>query len=159
MTDPDVANARIIGITTGRTHMDHAATMRGAYDRINAHDVDGFGDLLHDDFVEHETLEGFPPTKEGVKQFFAENFAAFSDFRFEVDDVFATDDKAVGRFRMVGTHDGDFMGIPATGKRVEVPGIDIVRFDENGLGVEHWGAFDTMTLMQQLGLAPEGPPA
>jgi steroid delta-isomerase-like uncharacterized protein len=139
--------------------MDHAATMRRAYELLNDHDVDGFGDLLSDDFVEHEPLEGFPPTKDGVKAFFRDNIAAFSDFRFAIDDVFACGDKAVGRFRMNGTHDGDFMGIPATGKSVDVPGIDIIRFDDAGLAVEHWGAFDTMVMMQQLGLAPEGPPA
>ncbi len=139
--------------------MDPAALMRKAYELINAHDIDAFGDMLSDDFVEHEALEGFAPTKEGVKEFFTANIAAFSDLRFEIEDTFAGGDKGVGRFRMVGTNDGAFMGMPATGKRVDVPGIDIVRFGEDGLGVEHWGAFDTMAMMQQLGLAPDAPTA
>ena len=137
--------------------MDHAATMRRAYDLINAHDLDGFGDLLSDDFVEHESLEGIPPTKEGVKQFFAMNFAAFSDLRLEVEDIIASGDKAVCRFRMIGTNDGELMGMPATGKTVDAQGIDIIRFNEDGIGVEHWGAFDSMAMMQQLGLVPDGP--
>lgn len=139
--------------------MDHAATMRRAYELINAHDVEGFAELLSDDFVEHEELEGLPPTKEGVKQFFAMNFAAFSDLRFEVEDIIASGDKVVGRFRMIGTNDGDFMGMPATGKRVDVQGIDIIRFNEDAIGVEHWGVFDAMAMMQQLGVVPEGAPA
>jgi predicted ester cyclase len=139
--------------------MDPAAQMRKAYELINAHDIEAFGDMLSDDFVEHEALEGFAPTKEGVKEFFTANIAAFSDLRFEPEDVFAGGDKAVGRFRMVGTHDGDFMAMSATGKRVDVAGIDIIRFDESGVAVEHWGAFDTMAMMQQLGLAPDGPAA
>ena len=139
--------------------MDHAATMRECYDLINAHDVEGFSKFLAEDFVEHEVLEGLPPTKEGVKQFFAMNFAAFSDLRFEIEDIVASGDKVVGRFRMVGTNDGEFMGMPATGKSVDVQGIDIIRFNEEGLGVEHWGVFDAMTMMQQLGVVPEGAPA
>ena len=139
--------------------MDHAATMRECYDLINAHDVEGFSKFLAEDFVEHEVLEGLPPTKEGVKQFFAMNFAAFSDLRFEIEDIVASGDKVVGRFRMVGTNDGEFMGMPATGKSVDAQGIDIIRFNEEGLGVEHWGVFDAMTMMQQLGVVPEGAPA
>ena len=50
--------------------MDHAATMRRAYDLLNAGDIDGFGDLLADDFVEHEELPGLEPAKDGVKAFF-----------------------------------------------------------------------------------------
>ena len=138
--------------------MDHAATMQRAYDLINARDLDGFGDLLSDDFVEHEDLSGLPQTKEGVKEFFRANYAAFPDLRFEADDIIASGDRVAARFRMTGTNDGEFMGMPATGKKVDAQGVDIVRFDENGIGVEHWGVFDAMTMMQQLGVIPEGPP-
>jgi predicted ester cyclase len=51
------------------------------------------------------------------------------------------------------------MGMPATGKRFEVEEIDIVRFFEDGLAHEHWGIFDAMKMMQQLGVIPEAPPA
>ena len=50
--------------------MDHATTMRSAYERINAGDIDGFGDLLADEFVEHEEIPGLSPTKEGVLVYF-----------------------------------------------------------------------------------------
>jgi predicted ester cyclase len=49
------------------------------------------------------------------------------------------------------------MGIPPTGKAIDVPAIDIIRFDDDGLAHEHWGVFDVMTMMQQLGVVP--PPA
>ena len=51
------------------------------------------------------------------------------------------------------------MGMPATGKTIDIEAIDIVRFDDEGLGVEHWGTTDTMKMMQQLGVVPEGAPA
>lgn len=139
--------------------MDHAATMRRAYDLINAGDIDGFGDLLADDFVEHEQAPGLAPDKEGVKTFFRMYRAAFPDLRMDVEDVIASGDKVVTRARATGTHEGDFMGMPATGRRVDVQLVDIVRFADDGLAHEHWGVFDTMTMMQQLGAVPEGAPA
>jgi steroid delta-isomerase-like uncharacterized protein len=137
--------------------MDHAATMRRFYDFVNARDVDGFGELMADDFVEHEVIE-FPPTKEGVQEFFRAQIAAFSDLKMTVEDVIASGDKVVARIQVTGTNDGDYIGMPATGKAVDVQGIDIVRFRDDGLAVEHWGVFDALTMMQQLGLAPEEPP-
>ena len=139
--------------------MDHQTTMRRSYELLNAHDVDGFGGLLADDFVEHEGFPGFPPTKEGVKDIFRMYFAAFSDLRFQVEDVLSDGDKVVGRARCSGTNDGEFMGMPATGKSFEVSEIDIVRFGDDGLAHEHWGVFDAMSMMQQLGAIPTGAPA
>jgi predicted ester cyclase len=51
------------------------------------------------------------------------------------------------------------MGVPPTGKRVEVQLIDIMRFDDAGLVREHWGVVDMLSLMQQIGAVPAGPPA
>jgi steroid delta-isomerase-like uncharacterized protein len=137
--------------------MDHAATMRRAYDLINAGDIDGFVALLADDFVEHEETPGLSPTKEGVKEFFKMYRAAFPDLRFEPQDIIASGDRVVVRARATGTHQGEFMGMPATGKSVDVQLVDIVRFGDDGLGREHWGVFDALAMMQQLGVAP-GPP-
>jgi steroid delta-isomerase-like uncharacterized protein len=139
--------------------MDYAATMRSAYDRINMGDIEGFGALLADDFVEHEETPGFPPTKEGVVQFFRMYRAAFPDLRMDTEDVLASGDKTVARVRATGTHQGELMGIPPTGKRVDVQLIDIMKFDDAGLVREHWGVVDTMAMMQQLGVIPPGPPA
>lgn len=137
--------------------MDHAATMQRAYDLINAGDIDGFGALLADDFVEHEELPGLEPSKDGVLEFFGMWRAAFPDMQMEVQDVVASGDKVVFRVRTSGTHEGEFMGIPATGRRVDVQLVDIIRFGDDGLAHEHWGVFDTMTMMQQLGVVPDGP--
>lgn len=139
--------------------MDHAATMRRAYDLLNAGDIDGFGDILADDFVEHEALPGLDPGKEGVKAFFHMYRAAFPDLRMSPEDVLPSGDKVVARVRATGTHEGEFMGMPATGKGVDVQLVDIIRFGDDGLAREHWGVFDGMTMMQQLGAIPEGPSA
>lgn len=139
--------------------MDHAATLKSFYDLINAGDIDGFGELLADDFVEHEETPGFAPTKDGVKEFFRMYRAAFPDLRMDAQDVLTSGDKVVARVKAAGTHQGELMGMPATGRSMDVQLIDIVRFGDDGLAREHWGVFDALTMMQQLGLVPEGPPA
>src|SRR5436190_17510332 len=131
--------------------MDHAVTMRRAYELISSGDLEGFGALLSDDdFVEHEQTPGLEPTKEGVLQFFGMFRAAFPDLRMEPEQVFADGDKVAVYFRATGTNNGEFMGMPATGKSVEVHGMDIVRFGDDGLAREHWGLFDAMGMMRQL---------
>ena len=134
--------------------MDHGATMRRAYELINSGDIDGFGDLLADDLIEHEETPGIAPTKNGVLQFFRMYRAAFPDLRFEPEDYIASGDKVVVRVRATGTNSGDFMGMPATGKRMSIDLIDIVRFEDDGLAHEHWGVADVMAMMVQLGVVP-----
>jgi steroid delta-isomerase-like uncharacterized protein len=138
--------------------MDHAGTMRRAYELINAGNLDAFVDMLSDDFVEHEELPGVPPTKEGVRQFFAMYLTAFPDLRMNVEDMIASGDKVATRLRITGTHQGEFMGVPATGKPVDYEAIDIVRFGDDGVPLEHWGVTDAMRMMAQVGAIPEGPP-
>lgn len=139
--------------------MDHAATTRRIYDLLSTGDIDGFADLLADDVVEHEELPGLEPNKDGIATFFRAYVAAFPDLRMEVQDVVASGDKVVARVRATGTNQGEFMGMPATGQRIDVQLIDIFRFGDDGLTLEHWGVMDSMTMMQQLGLVPDGPPA
>jgi steroid delta-isomerase-like uncharacterized protein len=139
--------------------MDHATTMRRLYELINARDIDGFGRQLADDFAEREDLPGFPPTKAGVIQYFRMLIAAFPDLHMVAEDVIASGDKAVARVRATGTHKGTFAGMSATGKRVDVNLIDIIRFGDDGRAREHWGVFDQLAMMQQLGAIPAAPPA
>ena len=139
--------------------MDVSATTRRAYDLINAGDIDGFGDLLAEDFVEHEETPGLAPTKEGVLEFFRMYRAAFPDLQMRAEEVLVSGDKTVTRVRATGTHQGELMGMPPTGKSVDVKLIDIMQFDDAGLIREHWGLVDMLSMMQQLGATPEGPAA
>jgi len=139
--------------------MDHAATMRRLFELLSAGDVDGFGEHVADDFVEHEEIPGFEPGKAGVIEMFRMYLAAFPDLRLEAEDVLVDGDKVVARVRATGTHQGEFMGMPATGKSVDVQLIDIIRFGDDGLAREHWGVFDSLGMMQQLGAIPAPAPA
>jgi predicted ester cyclase len=146
----------LIGLITEArgTNVDNAATMRSAYERISAGDISGFGDLVADDFVEHEEIPGLTATKDGMLEYFGLLLSAFPDMRMDVEDLMADGDKTVARVRATATHDGEFMGIPPTGERVTMQLIDIMRFDEGGLVCEHWGVADMLSLMQQLGAVP-----
>ena len=74
------------------------------------------------------------------------------------EDVISSGDKVVARTRVTGTSTGTLMGMPPTGKSVNVQVIDILRFGDDGLVREHWGVMDMMSMMQQLGVAAQGPP-
>jgi len=125
--------------------------MEEVFDRGNISLID---ELFAPDFVEHEELPpGIPAGSEGVKQLSTMFRSAFPDFKATIDDMIAEGDKVVVRGTWSGTHEGEFMGIPPTGKRVSFGVIDIVRI-EGGKFVEHWGQMDNMGLMQQLGLIP-----
>jgi steroid delta-isomerase-like uncharacterized protein len=139
--------------------VNQAETMQRTYDLINEGDIDGFGELLAEGFVEHEEQPGLAPTKEGVLLFFRSYLAAFPDLHMDVAEILASGDKAVARVRVTGTHNGEFMGMPASGRSVDVQLIDIMRFDGAGLVCEHWGVVDMLSLLQQLGAIPDLSPA
>ena len=111
-------------------------------------------EFLAPDFVEREELPlGIPRDREGVKQFSTILRSAFPDLKATIDDIIAEGDKVVIRQTWSGTHKGEFMGIPPTGKSVSVGVIDIMRI-AGGKFVEHWGQMDSMGMMQQLGVIP-----
>jgi steroid delta-isomerase-like uncharacterized protein len=79
---------------------------------------------------------------------------AFPDLRMIEADSIKEGDKVAFRWLLSGTHAGEFMGVTATGKRVEAMGMDIVRL-ANGEIAEHWGEFDVMGLLRQIGVIPQ----
>ena len=90
---------------------------------------------------------------EALKQHIAAAEAGFPRYEMLADDLIAQDDKVVVRFIWRATHQGNFMGIPATGKQINVPAIIIYRIADNKI-VEHWMQSDAMAMMQQLGVQP-----
>jgi steroid delta-isomerase-like uncharacterized protein len=78
---------------------------------------------------------------------------AFPDSRVTIDDMIAEGDQVVTKKTFRGTHEGEFAGIPPTGKTVELQFVDIMRV-HNGKIVEHWNCIDQLSFMQQLGVIP-----
>lgn len=113
---------------------------------------DSYFDLYTEDTVLHG-YAGVEPGLDSIKQFYALIWTAFPDAHIEVQDIFAAGDKVVCRFVMHGSHQGDFMGVPPTGKPIALPGITILRFAE-GKCVERWSQADFLIVMQQIGALP-----
>jgi steroid delta-isomerase-like uncharacterized protein len=114
-------------------------------------------ELFAPEFVGHINLPPVPPmNREGVKSLFAMYHNAFSVLQTTIEDLIAEDDKVVGFLILKGTHTGNFMGIPATGKQIAFRTMDIFRIADEKI-VEHWAMPDQFSLRQQLGaISPTG---
>ncbi|MGD9093188.1 MAG: ester cyclase [Anaerolineales bacterium] len=136
------------------TEQNKALFRRMVEEVFNRGNIDLVDEFLAPDFIEREELPpGVPPGREGVKQLTSMLRSAFPDFKATIDDMIAEGDKVVVRMTWRGTHKGEFMGIPPTGKSVSFGVIDITRFAGDKF-VEHWGIMDSTSMMQQLGAVP-----
>jgi steroid delta-isomerase-like uncharacterized protein len=107
--------------------------------------------LFADDVVDHNAFPGQAPGREGIKETLVAYRAAFPNLTLTNDDIVVGSDRVVLRWTARGTHEGELMGIPASGAEVTMTGIDILRV-ENGKVVERWGEFNGLELMQQIGV-------
>jgi len=122
-------------------------------DRINARDLDGALALIGPAYVEHAARPGMPQGVDAVRAWFTLLWASFPDTQATIHDMIAEGDKVVIRMSAEGTHQGPFMGMPPTGKRLITTFIDIHRIVDGKI-VEHWNETDTLGMLQQLGLVP-----
>jgi steroid delta-isomerase-like uncharacterized protein len=131
--------------------MDNKAIARRFYDAVNAGRLEIIDEVVAEDYVEHEEFPGFDAAagRAGLRRFFETIREAFPDYTMTIEDMVAEGDKVFIRATLKGTQKGEFLGIPASGKRMEVPFADVARFD-GGRVVEHWGITDTGTMMRQL---------
>lgn len=106
-------------------------------------------EILADDFVDHTPFPGVPPTRDGVKVLFGYLRAAFPDLRVRIDEQVADGEKVVTRKTFAGTHRGEFMGAPPTGRPVSFEVIDILTV-RNGKIAEHRVVFDRMAIQEQI---------
>jgi steroid delta-isomerase-like uncharacterized protein len=119
-----------------------------------ANNPDTIDEVYAADLVWHEPdqdIRGY----EQAKQFVSTFFTAFPDLNATVEDVIAEGDKVVTRWTIRGTHQGEIEEFgPPTGKQAELQGISIHRIADGKI-VEEWNRYDNLSLLQQLGLAPE----
>jgi steroid delta-isomerase-like uncharacterized protein len=110
------------------------------------------------DYVTEAYLQNTPGVESGIAalQASVDMFhAAFPDIQYTVTHLGAEGDLVAARLVITGTQDGEFMGIPASGRRVSAAAINFWRV-EDGLLAEHWEVVDTLTFLQQLGVIPGG---
>jgi steroid delta-isomerase-like uncharacterized protein len=119
---------------------------------LNERKLELVDELIAPNYVNHNLPTG-DGGREGFRQMAGMFASAFPDMRITLHEVFGEGDRVGARGSWTGTHQGDFMGIPPTGKQVEVGYIDIWRV-EDGQFTENWVQMDLIGLMQQLGVAP-----
>jgi steroid delta-isomerase-like uncharacterized protein len=134
---------------------DQKAFVQAMFDSMTGDvDVDAMIDrFMAEDFVEHEAIPGMDNTRETPRQLFTMMLQAFPDFRATVHELLQDGDKVVARVTFGGTHEGEFMGVPASGNHVEWRAIDIIEV-RGDKAVAHWGAMDMAGAMAQMGAAP-----
>jgi steroid delta-isomerase-like uncharacterized protein len=133
---------------------DNAAIVRRFVDEvITQGHMELAAQYVWEDVVEQVPLPGQGPGLEGLKDILRGMRAAFPDLNFAIKEQITEGDKVASRFEWTGTHKGEFMGIPATGRQVQVGGIVIDRLVEHRIK-ETRIIMDTMGLMMQLGALP-----
>ena len=116
-------------------------------------------ELVADEYVGYEPSSPEPLRgKEGYREFVERYLTAFPDGRITVDQQIAEGDLVVNRWTGRGTNTGELLGMPPTGKQVTVTGITIARI-EGGKLREDWTSWDTLGMLQQVGVVPELAPA
>jgi steroid delta-isomerase-like uncharacterized protein len=135
--------------------MDVEATRRFAVERVEAlfnrgelHRVEEFVTL---DFVNHEAWAGEDPGYEGFRLRLGRLRAAFPDFHMEVEDVVVEGDMVAYRATVTGTHRGELLGVPPTGRTFRVQHIHMLRM-RDGRTCEHWASRDDLGMLIQLGV-------
>jgi len=91
---------------------------------------------------------------EGLKQFISQLHRAFPDLKYKVEGLSAEEDTVTCRWSVSGTHRGEMFNQPASGKRINITGTDVLRFS-NGKVVEVWACWDALGFYQQIGAIPE----
>jgi steroid delta-isomerase-like uncharacterized protein len=142
-------------MTTTTTGSRNETALVRAVERWNAGDLNGYLEV-YDDGIRLHGLSPEPLDKQAVRPFYESLFAAFPDNHLELHETFSAGDRLTTRFTLTGRHDGDFMGIPATGRRIALPGITILHF-RDGVCVERWVCSDMLGLLVQLGAVPPQP--
>ena len=113
--------------------------------------LDAFDKLVSQDIVDHDAAPeqaiGGPA---GFKAFFTMLRTAFPDINISVAHLTAHEDEIALAYTIEGTQTGAFAGIPATGKRINVRGMQIARY-RDGVMIERWGSSDELGILKQIG--------
>ena len=138
---------------------ENARTIRRIYDELwNERNLAIAEELIAEDGTNYDTgLVPMPFGPEEMKGTVRMITAAFPDNRHEVDEVIMDGDRVVLRCTLTGTHEGPFMGIPPTGRKIEVTEIHIYRLVD-GKAVEHRVGRDDLGAMRQLGIVADAVP-
>ena len=130
------------------------AVFQNMMSALNSKDLTTLESVGADDFVDNDAMPGMATDREGMINMMHMFLGAFPDLNITVNHWVAEGDLVLGAMTTSGTQTGEFMGMPPSGKKFSMSEMHMARV-ANGKIVEHWGVGDHMSMMQQLGLAPE----
>ncbi|MBP1205543.1 steroid delta-isomerase-like uncharacterized protein [Duganella sp. 1411] len=152
----DLADRKILGAAILRPHQPTPSDIAKSVVRRNTDEVQGggnfalFDQLFADDFVDHTPQPNCTPDKAGARALYQKLREAFPDFHAVIHWQTADGDRVTTYKTYHGTHQGDFLGVAATGRKIHFDTVDVMRV-RNGRIAEHWGVAHLYSLMQQLG--------
>lgn len=134
------------------TENNKALTRRFYEEVLGKGDVAVVDDIAVADYQEHDPLPGQGTGRAGLIDRVTALRTGMAP-QFSLENIIAEGDMVAVRWSSTGTHVGEFLGIPPTGKTYTIHGIDIYRVDNDRLA-EHWDVVDQLSMLQQLGLLP-----
>ena len=120
---------------------------------VNEGNLAAMDDFFTVDYIDHAAPSGTPPGAEGAKQFLSAVRISFPDLHLTIEEMIAERDKVMVLLTVRGTHKGELIGIPPTGKQATWKGVDILRIADSKIA-ERWVLRDHLFMMQQLVIIP-----
>ncbi len=117
---------------------------------INKGNLDAFRDIFAPNVVDHDPAPDQGNGPEGFIQFFTAFREAFPDLEIKPEHAVADEDNVALAYTATGSHKGNFLGIPATGKKIKIRGMQIAKF-KDGKIIERWGSSDELGILKQIG--------
>jgi len=117
--------------------------------------LEGLRDVVDAKALDHDPGPGQGLGPEGFIHYFGELRKGFPDLNIAAEKLVADDDSVALAYTITGTHQGEFMGLAPTGRKISARGVQIARF-QNGKLVERWGSSDQLGILQQLGVKAAG---
>lgn len=129
--------------------------MQRFYDEVfNKHNVAAMDSILASDFIDHNPAPGYGADVAGTKKSLADFFTGFPDLNVKVNFMVADSDMVTAQYTIIGTNTGSMVGMPPTNKKMDIDGVDIIKF-KDGKAVEHWGYMEEGKVMAQLGITTD----
>ncbi len=138
------------------SQQDNISATKRFGEAVNSGNLDVLCEVMAPLVVDNDPAPNQGPGPEGFIKFFSAFRAAFPDLNVTVEHMVADNDNVAIAYTVTGTHQGDFLGAPATGRRISARGMQIARF-QNGQIVERWGSSDQLGILQQIGADPTNP--
>jgi steroid delta-isomerase-like uncharacterized protein len=132
---------------------DNIAATQRLGEAVNSGNLSALHEVFAPIVVDRDPAPDQGPGPEGFIGFFTAFRAAFPDLNIAVEQLVADDENVAIAYTVTGTHQGDFLGVPATGRQIKARGLQIARF-QNGQIVERWGSSDQLGILQQIGVDP-----